>query len=556
MRRTVLCLCACGLLLAATLVSTGCGGGAASSAGSGPPASGSGGSQATTSKLSITMAGSGTGTVTSNPAGISCSQSCSGSFPDGTTVTLSPVPNSQNGSVFGHWDGICSGSGSCAFTVNGDASVTAVFDASLQSIQHVVFMLQENRSFDHYFGRLADYWRANGDPQQTFDGLPPDASNPAYDGSSQVGAFHLLSQCLESPDPSWSESHMDFNLSDPTSTAASMDGFVYTAAQTARSWGRYDTQGLRAMGYYDATDLPYYYFMASKFATSDRWFSPVLTRTQPNRMYLMAATSAGYAGGYSIGAGAPPLGVKTIFQLLDEHGLSWKIYVSDYKNGSPVTYFSMFTYDRAPHTANVVPISQYFSDVSAGKLPDVAMIEGGYATGRDEHPSDYDTPVTGNIQVGSKYVSGIINALMRSPSWKSSVFILSFDEGGGFYDHVPPQPAVSPDGIPPQDLRAGDVCTSGGQNSPVCDFQHTGFRVPLLVISPFTRKNYVSHTVADYTAILKFIETRFGLPNLTARDAAQMDMTEFFDFASAGWTTPPTPPPQPTNHPCYLDHLP
>lgn len=90
---------------------------------------------------------------------------------------------------------------------------------------------------------------------------------------------------------------------------------------------------------------------------------------------------------------------------------------------------------------------------------------------------------------------GIINALMGSPSWKSSVFILSFDESSGFYDHVPPQPAVRPDGIPPQDLRAGDVCTSGGQNSPVCHFQYTGFRVPLLVISPFTRKNYVSQVI-------------------------------------------------------------
>jgi phospholipase C len=296
--------------------------------------------------------------------------------------------------------------------------------------------------------------------------------------------------------------------------------------------------------------------MSSNFATSDRWFSPALTRTQPNRMYLMAATSGGYAGGYTIGAGAPPLAAKTIFQLLDEHGLTWKIYVSDYHNGSPVTYFTMFTYDHAPHTANVVPISQYFSDVSHGTLPDVAMIEGGYASGRDEHPSDFDTPVSGNVQVGSKYVSGIINALMTSPSWKDSLFILSFDEGGGFYDHVPPQPTVSPDGIPPQDLRSGDVCTTGGQNSPTCDFNYTGYRVPLIVISPFTRKHYVSHTTTDYTAILKFIETRFNLPSLTARDAAQMDMTEFFDFADGPWMTPPAPPAQPANHPCYLNHLP
>ena len=88
------------------------------------------------------------------------------------------------------------------------------------------------------------------------------------------------------------------------------------------------------------------------------------------------------------------------------------------------------------------------------------------------------------------------------------------------------------------------------RSDPICDFEYTGVRVPLIVISPFTRKNYVSHTIADYTAILKFIETRYNLPSLTARDAAQMDMIEFFDFASAPWSNPPDPPEQPTNRPC------
>jgi len=119
---------------------------------------------------------------------------------------------------------------------------------------------------------------------------------------------------------------------------------------------------------------------------------------------------------------------------------------------------------------------------------------------------------------------------------------------------VPPQPAVSPDGIKPSDLMAGDICTNG--TGPTCDFVYTGYRVPLIVISPFSKKNYVSHTVADYTAWLKLVETRFNLPSLTKRDAAQMDMTEFFDFQDVPWSTPPTPPVQPTNGACYLDKLP
>jgi phospholipase C len=143
---------------------------------------------------------------------------------------------------------------------------------------------------------------------------------------------------------------------------------------------------------------------------------------------------------------------------------------------------------------------------------------------------------------------------MQSSSWMDSVFLLTFDEPGGFYDHVSPQPTVSPDGIKPVDLLPGDICTT--TTGPTCDFTYTGYRLPLIVISPYAKKHYVSHTVADTTAILKLIETRFNLPALTKRDAAQMDMTEFFDFSAPPWMTPPTPPAQATNGACYADHLP
>jgi phospholipase C len=143
---------------------------------------------------------------------------------------------------------------------------------------------------------------------------------------------------------------------------------------------------------------------------------------------------------------------------------------------------------------------------------------------------------------------------MASTSWKDSAFILTFDEGGGTYDHYSPQPTVSPDGIRPVDLNTGDVCSV--KTGPTCDFVYTGYRVPLIVISPFARKHYVSHTVADYTAILKLIEVRFGLANLTARDAARMDMTEFFNFTNPPWKTPPVPPAQKISNLCYLNTLP
>ena len=203
-------------------------------------------------------------------------------------------------------------------------------------------------------------------------------------------------------------------------------------------------------------------------------------------------------------------------------------------------------YASGPLPANVVPASQFVNDAQTGSLTQVALIEGGYESGLDEHPDS-------NVQVGAQYVASLINGLMGSPSWLDSAFILTFDEGGGLYDHVPPQPAVNPDGIAPVDLLPTDICASaGGAN---CNFNYTGFRVPLIVISPFTKQNYISHTVADYTAILTFIEKRFGISPLTKRDAAQMDMTEFFDFQNMPWASPPVPPEQSTAGVCSYQNL-
>jgi phospholipase C len=438
-------------------------------------------------------------------------------------------------------------------------------NGSLQnSVNHIIFMSQENRSLDTYFGQLPAYWAANGYPAQQFDGLPSGASNPAYNGtttpgSATINAYHLTTECFENLSPSWNESHEDWNLQTPTSTTPLNNGFVYNAAAFSidsggPSAGFYDTTGLRAMGYYDWTDLPFYYFMASNFATSDRWFSPALDRTQINRLYMFAATSHGYA--YEPGFDANDQGavpVNTIFDSLSAAGISWKIYATDMDCGSdgngPCTYLSQFAKYSTSLPSNVVAATDFLQDANSGTLPSVAFIEGGYNSAQDEHPDN-------NVQVGANYVASLITGFMKSESWKDSIFILTYDEGGGVYDHVPPQAAVNPDGIAPVDLLPTDICASTPNVGPNCDFNVTGFRVPLIVISPFTIKNYVSHTVADYTAILKLIETRFGLQPLTKRDAAQPDMTEFFDFQNVPWATPPSNvPAQPTNGNCNFQQL-
>ena len=547
--------------------------------------------------LTVTWSGTGQGTVVSTPAGINCTKTCSVAFAPGSQITLTAT--AASGSTFSGWSGgVCSGQSTCVLTLNANTQVTASFSASqtVNVLNHIVFLAQENRSFDHYFGQLRQYWAQNGYPDQSYDGLPqfnptsgqppllgPAPSNPGcdpsspppadciFDTSNPVTSYHLITQCIENPSPSWNESHVDWDYNDQVGDLpATLNGFVWTAGHDARAIQPpfIDTDGIRAMGYYEGGDLNYYYFMASNFATSDRWFNPAMTRTHPNREYLIAGTSQGYA--YPIGTDSNDqalLTATTIFQELQDAGISWKIYVNPQGSsctGPPydaaclltLSYVQNFQWGQTIPTQypqNIAPISQYFTDLADGTLPQVAQIEPASDAGLDEHPSNSDSAPS-NTQLGANYVSTLINGLMTSSYWSDSVFILTYDEFGGLYDHVSPQPAVSPDGIKPVDLLPGDICTQ--VTGPTCDFTYTGYRVPLIVVSPYTRKNYVSHTVADTTAILKLIETRFNLASLTKRDAAQMDMTEFFDFNNPVWLTPPTPPAQDTTGACYLNQLP
>ena len=549
---------------------------------------------ATTYELTVTLAGTSTGTVTSSPTGISCSPTCSASFKAGTAVTLTATPG--KGAFFTGWSGACTGRSTCKVVMKAAKSVTATFNVNqtVNVLNHIIFMAQENRSVDNYFGELRSYWKSNGFADRSFDGLPqfnptsglsplygPPPTNPGCDpaypppddctedtASPNIASYQLTTQCTENTSPSWNESHANYNLDDPTSGTADLNGFVWTAAHDARNLGYYDTNGIRAMGYYTGSNLNYYYYMASEFATSDRCFSPAMVRTEPNREYLIAATSQGYA--YPIGTDSGDenlLTATTIFQELQDAGISWKIYVNTdntacASNPTPaclltLSYVQNFSWGQTIPTdypENIATMTQFTTDLQNGTLPSVAQIEPASAAGLDEHGSDSDEyPI--DVQLGASYVSSIVNALMASTSWKDSAFILTYDESGALYDHVAPQTAVSPDGIAPVDLLPGDICNNG-TTGPTCNFVYTGYRVPLIVISPYANEHYVDHNVMDTTAILKLIETRFKLSSLTKRDAAQKNMTSFFNFNEPPWMTPPTPPAQTTSGACYLNTLP
>jgi phospholipase C len=367
--------------------------------------------------------------------------------------------------------------------------------------------------------------------------------------AATIQPFRLTDQCVENFSPDWLESHGAYNRDQPASDTWLGNGFVHITAgfsQYANSQDDqhhyFNVQGSRNMGYYDETTLPFYYFLASQFATSDRWFSPIPSNSGPNRFAELAATTAGHAHN------PPQLPVSNIFQLLDTAGVSWKVYYSDVgPTGIPLTTLTNFVWG-SQHTdpQHLAPVdctnastpcaagqTDYFTDLKSGSFPAVALIEPGFDSGRDEHPGN-------PVQIGAVYDKGLIQAFMSSPTWKDGVFFLTYDEAGGFYDHVQPMTAVQPDGIAPKDLLSKD---------PQGDFTRTGFRLPLMVVSPYVKPHFVSHQPSDNTAILKFIEQRFNLANLTKRDAAQPDL-DFFDFTKAAWATPPTLPNQPADANC------
>jgi phospholipase C len=517
-------------------------------------------------------------------------------------------------------------------TATASATVTVSSETgSLNSINHVIFMLQENRTFDTYFGMLNPYRKAQGfnigDDGKDYevDGIDDKLSTITNmdDEGDVYPLFKFTTSCIDDETSAWLESYGDINRYDFLPTRQILtDGFVHTAEGFAKSCAASgtcsgdftDLTGRRSMGYYDQTYLNYYYYMASQFALSDRWFSPVSSKSIPNRI-------ATFTGGTTQGLVDDPgnddhlsqLDISSIFQELDEAKVSWKVYYT-VTDGSclnddecstslgaryPASVFVYLTYSRqflygnptgAPCTGatqassvvgdttnsfcidpnHIAPLSQFFSDLSQSTLPSFAFIEAGYGN-NDEHPGSGQS-----ILAGQSQVANILNTFMASSSWNDSAFFLSYDEGGGPYDHVPPVPGHSNDN---SDAALGTIpdisqiavnadsffpCVpSGGTATLHCDLAQNdpganagdapavqgfaaqlGFRLPNMIVSPFTRRHYVSHTPMDHTAVIKLVESRFigASAHLTARDAAQPDLLEFFDFNNVPWATPPAPP--------------
>jgi phospholipase C len=430
------------------------------------------------------------------------------------------------------------------------ASVTVtVSTGGVSNLNHIIFMLQENRSFDNYFGVLAQY-RVNHNPPiqgaqlsdvNDLHNLPSgyQICNPQH---QCFAPFHARTECIENLSPSWDESHYDMDLVgndwlDLTpSSQYLMDRFLDTTL-SGGTGDQYDPTHSRPLGYYDQTDLPFYYELATQFTTSDTFYSPEPANTVPNRMYLFAATSYGHA--FPPHSPSDPAWARpTIFRALTQAGITWRYYYQD----NSVFLANWADWNDPQIQAHVKNIQEYYNILASPSadrdLPQVVFIERASATGYDEHPDN-------NVQKGAARVQQIITALLNSAAWPDSAFILTFDEGGGLYDQQGPILVTPPDDLTPQDL---------GSNDQQGLFNVTGFRVPVVVVSPWSRPQTISHLQTDYTSILKLIETRFNVPALTQRDATTQDMTDptngFFDFSTPHLLTVPPLPTQPTDGTC------
>jgi phospholipase C len=394
----------------------------------------------------------------------------------------------------------------CTFTAGTSPGLSIAKDAPLGKqipIDTIVVVMMENRSFDHLLEALPAFGQPDADV------APAGVTNNDTDGTP-IASFHLSPYCFDDPNHGWKEVHMEWD-------SGAMDGFV--TANNYNGDPSIPADGKRAMGYYTDADLPWLYSVANTFALADRNFASLLGPTFPNREYLYAGTTFGHTGNAVFTNDEP-----TIMQALNTANVDWR----EYNTTLPgleifaATYIANFDHQSS--------IDQFYTDAAAGKLGQVNFVDPDLYSNNFGERNDFHPP--GDIQGGQKFMHDVVDAVMKSPQWPHAAVILTFDEHGGIYDHVPPPPACAPDAIAPQ-LSPGD---------PPGDFKTLGVRVPLIVVSPYAKKHYVSHSVFDHTSITRFIETRFGMPALTARDANADPLSDLFNFKTVQFAAPPPLP--------------
>jgi phospholipase C len=446
-------------------------------------------------------------------------------------------------------------------SVVAQAATTLPAGSDLGAVEHVVMLMLENRSFDHYFGvypgvRGFDDHPAgdNGVFAQHWPQNPPGSTAP--DHASTLLPYHLdvattMAQCAGNSDipvHSWVPQHKSWNQ-------GTMNAFVSTHASPA-----YDgaAQAPLVMGYLTREDMPFRYAVADNFTIGDAYHCSVIGPTMPNRLTWLSGMidpSGGHGGpvldtpglGAESAAAVGSCSWTTVPELLEDKGVSWKTYQppgtsvgSLIKDNlgigfNALLYFKQFLKPgSALYNKAFLPVwpNEFTSDVMNNTLPAVSWVLPSIV--ESEHPSA--APLNGEVMI-----SQIIQALTANPEvWAKTVLIVSYDENGGFFDHVPPPtaPAGTRGEYVTSHLRSTQ---SGGIKGPI----GLGFRVPLLVVSPFSRGGYVNSDTFDHTSQIRLLEERFGIhcPNISAwRRRKVGDLTSTLNLKSPTSSVPTMPP--------------
>jgi phospholipase C len=375
----------------------------------------------------------------------------------------------------------------------------------LEKIEHFVFIMQENRSFDSYFGTY-----------RGADGIPSGVSfvDP-YDGST-VATYHDTNDINLGGPHAWDIAWADIDN-------GKMDGFLKEGYKGINADGTpvkpSNLPGHNpkdVMGWHDYREIPNYWTYAQLYVLQDRMFESVASYSLPAHLYMLAAQSGGYTGYRQ--PMPSTYNFPEITELLTSGKIDWKYYVTsgkypDTEDGHVVGSESQQEQNPDKYTLwNPLPAfpkvqndpeqrdrlqdtSQFYADARDGKLPQVSWVIPSGAV--SEHPP-------AGVREGMAYVTGLVNAVMQGPDWDSTAIFISWDDWGGFYDHVSP---------------------------PQIDEYGLGIRVPGLVISPYARQNYIDHNTYSFESWLKIVEERFNVNPMTARDTNALDMIGAFDFS-------------------------
>jgi phospholipase C len=433
-----------------------------------------------------------------------------------------------------------------AATIRAASQVKAA-GSDLGAVEHVIFFMQENRSFDHYYGSYRGVRGFDDHPEGSLG-----AFAQAWPGGAaeHLLPFHLASdsgigECTYDLNHTWTAEHLSRG-------AGHNADFVKTHTSPAFEGPR---NGVVTMGYYERTDLPFYYALADAFTICDNYHCSVMGPTHPNRLMALSGTidPAGKAGGPVIITNEDVDAIwsvswPTMPEVLEDAGISWKVYNPEGALYAPaffeqagllvgdaiLPYFSQYKNPSSPlYQKAFLPQypTDFVTDVASGNLPSVSWILP--PDGYDEHPP---APPA----LGEWFTSQLLATLVSNPDvWSKTVLFHMYDENDGFFDHVPPPTA--PPGTAGEYLTVSSLSSdAAGVRGPV----GMGFRVPMLVISPFSRGGYVASDVFDHTSQLRFLEERFGVraPDLSEwRRKNAGDLTSTLHLGHKDVSTPSLP---------------